>query len=86
MQPLKLPLSIYIKSAHLNATKSSFLLVNPPIREQYHQEHLWKAVKNNEVAVLGSDHAPHTKKEEKSQAYPASPSGIQGSNNFSPYA
>lgn len=73
---------------HLNAPEcyeklGTFAQMNPPIREQYHQERLWKAVKNNEVAILGSDHAPHTK-EEKSQTYPASPSGIPGVQTIFP--
>ena len=36
--------------------------MNPPIREKYHQDRLWQAVKNNEVSIIGSDHAPHTKR------------------------
>ncbi|PIS11192.1 MAG: dihydroorotase, partial [Bdellovibrio sp. CG10_big_fil_rev_8_21_14_0_10_47_8] len=36
---------------------------NPPIREQRHQDALWKAVLDGTVDVLGSDHAPHTLEE-----------------------
>jgi len=61
----------------------SLAQMNPPIREKYHQDRLWLAVKNNEVSILGSDHAPHTK-EEKSKPYPASPSGIPGVQTIFP--
>jgi len=51
--------------------------MNPPIREQRHQDALWRALNAGIVDVLGSDHAPHTK-EEKARPYPASPSGMPG--------
>lgn len=50
---------------------------NPPIREKRHLEALWKAVQTGIVDVMGSDHAPHTR-EEKSQKYPGTPSGMPG--------
>jgi dihydroorotase len=40
-------------------------------------------VTNNEVAIIGSDHAPHTI-EEKKQPYPKSPSGIPGAQTIFP--
>ena len=61
----------------------SFSQMNPPIREMEHQKRLWEAVANNEVAILGSDHAPHTV-EEKKQPYPTSPSGIPGAQTIFP--
>jgi hypothetical protein len=51
--------------------------MNPPIREQRHQDALWRALNAGIVDVMGSDHAPHTK-EEKARPYPASPSGMPG--------
>lgn len=48
---------------------------NPPIREQKHQDRLWKAINDGTVDVLGSDHAPHTL-EEKAKTYPNTPSGM----------
>ena len=51
--------------------------MNPPIREAYHREGLWRALDQGVVDVLGSDHAPHTL-EEKARPYPASPSGMPG--------
>lgn len=51
--------------------------MNPPIRDKRHQEALWKAVLDGSVAVMGSDHAPHTLAE-KNKPYPGSPSGFPG--------
>lgn len=56
---------------------------NPPIRDARHMEHLWKAVNNGTVDVIGSDHAPHTL-EEKSKPYPQSPSGTPGVQTLLP--
>jgi dihydroorotase len=55
----------------------NFAQQNPPIREQRHQDALWKAIDNGLVDILASDHAPHTR-EEKSKPYPQSPSGTPG--------
>lgn len=56
---------------------------NPPIREQYHQDALWRAIRDGTVDIIGSDHAPHTL-EEKAQPYPASPSGTPGVQTLVP--
>lgn len=56
---------------------------NPPIREQRHQDALWKAVRNGLIDILGSDHAPHTL-DEKANTYPASPSGTPGVQTLVP--
>ena len=61
----------------------SFVQMNPPIREKDHQEALWKAVQSGIVDMIGSDHAPHTK-EEKLKTYPASPSGMPGTQTLLP--
>ena len=57
--------------------------MNPPIREQRHQDGLWRGIAQGVVDVLGTDHAPHTK-EEKEQPYPASPSGMPGVQTLVP--
>jgi len=57
--------------------KGTFVQMNPPVREKQHMEGIWKGVLDGTVDVIGSDHAPHTK-EQKMQAYPASPSGMLG--------
>ncbi|MEO0983858.1 MAG: dihydroorotase [Pseudomonadota bacterium] len=56
---------------------------NPPIREQRHQDGLWRALNAGIVDVIGSDHAPHSK-EEKARPYPASPSGTPGVQTLVP--
>ncbi len=35
----------------------------PPYRTVADQEHLWKAIASGEISVVGSDHAPHDKRE-----------------------
>lgn len=57
--------------------------MNPPIREQHHQNALWQAIRTGLVDVLGSDHAPHTL-EEKNRPYPQSPSGMTGVQTLLP--
>jgi dihydroorotase len=59
------------------------LQMNPPVREAYHREALWKAIASGLVDVLGSDHAPHTL-EDKAKPYPASPSGMTGVQTLVP--
>ena len=56
---------------------------NPPIREKNHQDALWKALNNDVVDIIASDHAPHTL-DEKSQTYPKSPSGTPGVQTLVP--
>lgn len=61
----------------------SLAQMNPPVRGQVHQDALWQAIRSGVVDVIGSDHAPHTL-QEKSQAYPASPSGMTGVQTLLP--
>ena len=56
---------------------------NPPIREKIHQDALWAALNDNIVDIIASDHAPHTL-DEKSVAYPKSPSGTPGVQTLVP--
>lgn len=57
--------------------------MNPPIRDQYHVDGLWRGISDGVADVLGSDHAPHTI-EEKQKPYPASPSGMPGVQTLLP--
>ncbi len=57
--------------------------MNPPIRNKYHQNALWKAVNDKVIDVVGSDHAPHTLSE-KNAEYPKSPSGMTGVQTLVP--
>ncbi|NLU98454.1 dihydroorotase [Marinomonas sp. UCMA 3892] len=61
----------------------SLAQMNPPVREQVHQDALWQAIQEGVVDVIGSDHAPHTL-EEKAQPYPQSPSGMTGVQTLLP--
>ena len=56
---------------------------NPPIREKTHQDALWKALNDDVVDIIASDHAPHTL-DEKAQTYPKSPSGTPGVQTLVP--
>ncbi len=51
--------------------------MNPPIRDAHHRDGLWAALQAGIVDVIGSDHAPHTRKE-KEAPYPRSPSRHAG--------
>lgn len=62
---------------------SSFVQMNPPIREKEHQEALWKGLRSGVVDMIGSDHAPHTR-DEKLKPYPESPSGMPGVQTLLP--
>ncbi len=61
----------------------TYAQMNPPLRGKEHYDHLWKAIKNNVVDVLGSDHAPHLKAN-KDKEYPNSPSGMPGVQTIFP--
>ncbi|HIO51711.1 MAG TPA: dihydroorotase [Pelagibacteraceae bacterium] len=57
--------------------------MNPPIREKKHQDKLWKAIVDDIVDVIGSDHAPH-KMTNKKKEYPQTPSGMPGVQTLVP--
>lgn len=57
--------------------------MNPPVRDQAHQDAIWTGLQSGVVDILGSDHAPHTA-EEKKKPYPASPSGMTGVQTLVP--
>ena len=61
----------------------TYAQMNPPIRSIAHYKKLRSALKNSIVDVIGSDHAPHSKKE-KNQNYPDSPSGMPGVQTLLP--
>lgn len=48
---------------------------NPAIKSPEHQAELWKALLDDRLDIIATDHAPHTW-EEKQKPYPASPSGV----------
>jgi dihydroorotase len=57
--------------------------MNPPIRAEEHRAALWQAFLDGVIQVLGSDHAPHTARQ-KAGAYPATPSGMPGTETMLP--
>ncbi len=65
------------------ARLGTLIQMNPPVREARHRDGIWRGVGQGVIDVLGSDHAPHTL-EEKSRAYPASPSGMTGVQTLVP--
>ena len=82
--------SVEVTPHHLTLTApdcyarlGAFAQMNPPVRDAAHREAIWRALDQGTVDVLGSDHAPHTR-EEKTKAYPASPSGMTGVQTLVP--
>lgn len=53
----------------------NLIVCNPAIKTVEDQAAIWQGVINGNIDVIATDHAPHTW-EEKSQAYPACPSGV----------
>ena len=65
------------------ARLGTLMQMNPPVREAFHRDAIWRALNSGLVDVLGSDHAPHTL-EEKAKPYPHSPSGMPGVQTLVP--
>lgn len=55
-------------------TKGNFIKWNPAVKTAADRDEIWKALLENRIDVVATDHAPHTF-EEKSQAYSSAPSG-----------
>nr|XP_061797952.1 dihydroorotase-like [Nerophis lumbriciformis] len=58
----------------------SRIQMNPSIKTAADREELWRALADNRLQVVATDHAPHTL-EEKAQPYPQSPSGLPAVEN-----
>lgn len=56
------------------ATKGSLIKWNPAVKSQADRDALWKALLDDRIDVIATDHAPHTL-EEKKKPYTSSPSG-----------
>ena len=59
----------------------SLVQMNPSIKTKSDNTTLWQALLDGQIQVVATDHAPHTL-EEKSQAYPSSPSGLPAVENY----
>lgn len=55
-------------------TKGNFIKWNPAVKAATDREALWKALLDDRIDVIATDHAPHTL-EEKKQVYTKAPSG-----------
>lgn len=55
-------------------TKGPWIKWNPAVKSQADQDEIWKAVNDNRIDIIATDHAPHTIAE-KSGNYIAAPSG-----------
>ncbi|TXD34099.1 amidohydrolase family protein [Lujinxingia vulgaris] len=51
--------------------------MNPPLRTEAERDAMWEALGRGEVAMIATDHAPHTP-EEKAHPYGQAPSGVPG--------
>lgn len=56
------------------ATKGNLIKWNPAVKTAQDREEIWKALLDDRIDVIATDHAPHTL-EEKGQKYSAAPSG-----------
>ncbi len=77
------PQHLTLSSPECYEKLGTYAQMNPPIREKIHQDRLWYAVRNNFVDTIGSDHAPHLKKD-KEKTYPNSPAGMPGVQTLLP--
>ena len=58
----------------------SLVQMNPSIKNKEDNEGVWEGLLDGTIAVVATDHAPHTL-EEKRQPYPKSPSGLPAVEN-----
>ncbi|MGI9518572.1 MAG: dihydroorotase [Pirellulaceae bacterium] len=61
----------------------SLVKMNPSIKTSADNKALWQALLDGKIQVVATDHAPHTL-DEKSQPYPACPSGLPAVENSLP--
>jgi len=54
--------------------KGTYIKWNPAVKSEKDKEGLWKALLDDRIDVIATDHAPHTK-EEKNNVYTKAPSG-----------
>ncbi|WP_369173656.1 dihydroorotase family protein [Streptomyces sp. R28] len=84
-----LPLTFEATPHHLSFTRSDTrrlgarIRLSPAIREPHDQDRLWDALLHQDLATLGSDHAPHTP-EEKALPPADAPPGLPGTQELLP--
>lgn len=67
----------------IDNTPSSWLKVNPPLRSKTDQKTMFETVKNGDVFLLESDHAPHSRSEKETD-FSKAPCGIPGVETIYP--
>ena len=81
--------SVELTPHHLTLSSDDYarlgtkLQMNPPVRETFHRDRIWRGLAEGVADILGSDHAPHTL-EEKAKPSPESPSGMTGVQTLVP--
>jgi dihydroorotase len=79
-----LPQFLTFEAPEVYRRLKGFAQMNPPIRYGADRAALWSlGIAQGVVDVLGTDHAPHTRKE-KEKPYPQSPSGMPGVQTLVP--
>ncbi|MFW9969039.1 MAG: dihydroorotase family protein [Candidatus Odinarchaeota archaeon] len=68
-------------SNNIKLSNENYGKVLPPLRREEHQKFLFNELKEGNIKLIGTDHAPHTL-EEKSQKYFDVPSGFPGFETY----
>ncbi|MFX1311286.1 MAG: dihydroorotase family protein, partial [Promethearchaeota archaeon] len=68
-------------STNLTLTNDNHGKVLPPLRKQKHQNFLFNELKEGNIEIIGTDHAPHTIKEKLLEYFKA-PSGFPGFETY----
>jgi len=71
------PQHLLLSAPSIYKEKGAFAQMNPPIREQRHQDELWNGMLDGTIECIATDHAPHTL-EEKKLPYGKAPAGMPG--------
>ncbi len=64
-------------TAEDRAQRGAYLKVNPPVATRADRDFLWQALRENQIDMMATDHAPHTI-EEKNLGIEKAPSGLPG--------
>ncbi len=57
----------------------NYAKVNPPLRDESDRISLWRALTNNMIETIGSDHAPHLKEDKEKETAPSGMPGVETS-------
>ncbi|MBG91322.1 MAG: dihydroorotase [Actinobacteria bacterium] len=71
------PQHLHFVAPDLYEKWGTFGQINPPIRDQRHQDALWQALLSGVIGMIATDHAPH-QVSEKALPYGQAPSGMPG--------